>query len=164
MLHLHVLLHFIVHAECSCPCCMFRSMMHGNGQTRTYSMEIGTQHGHTVGMQHFDRDLQHGQGHSAWTGAYSMDFRSMMHGNGHGHASCTRACSMGIGMQHGHTVGMQHWQGLAAWTWTYSVNMGMDLDIQREHGHGYGHGHGQGQDMDIDYYWTSVDSRELYFS
>jgi hypothetical protein len=70
--------------------------------------------------------------------------------HGHDHTAWTWACSnMDIDMQHG--------LGHAAWTWTCSMNL--DNDMQHEPGHGMDVNRG----MDIDYYWTGMDSGQLYF-
>jgi hypothetical protein len=76
--------------------------------------------------------------------ACSMDM-GMQHG--HGHAARTWACSTDMGMQYGHKVGLQHGPGTGS----------MDRDTKP------GHGHGHGQDVYIDFYWTNVDNRELIF-
>ncbi len=69
-------------------------------------------------------NMQHGQGHAAWTWICRMDM-GMKHG--HVHAAKTWACSMDTGMQHGY--GMQPGYGHAAWTGACSMDMGMQYDM-----------------------------------
>ncbi len=52
---------------------------------------------------------------------------------------------------------MQHGYGNAAWIWP--CNMDRDMKTQQEHNMGMDVDRG----MDIDYYWTGMDSGQLYF-
>jgi hypothetical protein len=81
------MLHVNVPAVCPCPCCLFKSMLHGHGHAaKTWA--CSTEMAYSIYW-----DMQYGYGHPAWTWTCSMNM-DMQHEHEHGQKACTCSCCM----------------------------------------------------------------------